>query len=435
MKNGWTAGQYSLYRAVFGGYLFVHYCSLVVWGPELFSSAGVLPNPWTSPLARLFPNILVFWDSPGSVQFVLILAAGMSVLFAIGLWDRVAAVTLWYVSTCLVDRNPLITNPALPFLGWLLLAHALLPKTPYLSLSVRDRDDAVDRWRMPPELYAAAWLLMAVGYTYSGLNKLGSPSWLDGSALTRILASPLARPGLLHVAMLHVPTGFLRCASWSALALEIGFAPLSLVRRARPWIWSGMCALHLSLFLLVAFPDLTAGMLILHIFTFEPSWLPAMQPSARENIFYDGSCGLCHWAVRFVIGEDTSERKFRFAPLGGKAFESLIPAAQRVGLPDSLVVLTTDGRILVRAAAAIHILRRLGGVWICVARLLRFLPRPIADSAYDFIARSRYRLFSRTREACLIIPTHLLCIVDSRSCAPAKTVSESSNAASESLAV
>lgn len=417
MKNEWTAGQYSLYRAIFGGYLFVHYCGLVAWGPELFSSAGVLPNPWTSPLARLFPNVLVAWNSAGFVQFVLVLTALMSVLFAIGMWDRVAAVTLWYVSTCLVDRNPLITNPALPFLGWLLLAHALLPKTPYLSLSVRERDDAAVRWRMPSELYAAAWLLMAVGYSYSGLNKLGSPSWLDGSALTRILASPLARPGLLRVALLHVPIRFLRCTSWGALALEIGFAPLSLVRRARPWIWSGMCALHLSLFLLVAFPDLTAGMLILHLFTFDPSWLPAKQPSAHEYIFYDGSCGLCHWAVRFVIGEDISESKFRFAPLGGKAFESFIPAARRFGLPDSLVVLTTDGRLLVRSAASIHILRRLGGVWICVAQLLRLLPGPIADSAYDFIARSRYRLFSRTREACLIIPTHLLGIVDSRSCA------------------
>jgi predicted DCC family thiol-disulfide oxidoreductase YuxK len=160
-----------------------------------------------------------------------------------------------------------------------------------------------------------------------------------------------------------------------------------------------------------------------------------MQPSARENIFYDGSCGLCHWAVRFVIGEDASERKFRFAPLGGRAFDSLIPAAQRVGLPDSLVVQTTDGRILVRSAAAIHILRRLGGLWICVARLLRLLPRPIADSAYNFIARSRYRLFSRNSQACLIIPPQLLCIVNSRSREPIEAVSEGSDAASESSAV
>jgi predicted DCC family thiol-disulfide oxidoreductase YuxK len=435
MKNGWTAGQYSLYRAIFGGYLFVHYCGLVAWGPELFSRTGVLPNAWNSPLARLFPNILVFWDSPGLVQSFLILAAAMSVLFAIGLWDRVAAVTLWYMSTCLVDRNPLIANPALPFLGWLLLAHALLPATPYLSLSVPSRDDAVVQWRMPSELYATAWLLMALGYTYSGLYKLGSPSWLDGSALTRILASPLARPGLLRDALLHMPASFLRCVSWSALALEIGFAPLSLVRRVRPWIWSGMCALHLSLFLLVAFPDLTAGMLIVHLFTFDPSWVLANQPSARENIFYDGSCGLCHWAVRFVIGEDIDERKFRFAPLGGKAFESRIPTAQRVGLPDSLVVLTADSRVLVRAAAAIHILRRLGGLWICVAGLLTLLPRPLADDAYDFIARSRYRLFRRTSQACLIIPPHLVCVVESVSCPADQTVSESSNVVSDSLAI
>jgi hypothetical protein len=187
-------------------------------------------------------------------------------------------VMLWYVSTCLVDRNPLITNPALPYLGWLLLAHALLPKTSYLSFSVRDHRDEDGRWRMPPELYAAAWLLMALGYTYSGLNKLGSPSWLDGSALTRILASPLARPGLLRDALLHMPPSFLRYASWGALALEIGFAPLSLVRRVRPWIWCGMCALHLSLFVLVAFPDLTVGMLIVHLFTFDPSWVPSRQP-------------------------------------------------------------------------------------------------------------------------------------------------------------
>ena len=435
MKNGWTAGQYSLYRAVLGGYLFVHYCGLVAWGPELFSRAGVLPNPWVSPLARLFPNILVIWDSPRFVEFFLILAVVMSVLFAIGLWDRFAAVTLWYVSTCLLDRNPLIANPALPFLGWLLLAHALLPKTPYLSLSVRDRDEAVARWRMPPQLFAAAWLLMALGYTYSGLNKLGSPSWLDGSALTRILASPLARPGLFRDVLLHLPASVLRCASWSALALEIAFAPLSLVRRARPWIWSGMCALHLSLFLLVAFPDLTAGMLILHLFTFDPSWIPASQSSARENIFYDGSCGLCHWAVRFVIGEDISERKFRFAPLGGQVFESLIPFAQRVRLPDSLVVVTTNGRILLRSAAAIHILRRLGGLWICVAGLLKLLPHRLADDTYDFIASSRYRLFSRTSQICLIIPPHLVCIAEGKGCRAAQAVSESRNAAGGSLAV
>jgi predicted DCC family thiol-disulfide oxidoreductase YuxK len=408
MNNGWTGGQYRLYRAIFGGYLLVHYCGLIAWGPELFSRAGVLPDAWDSPLARLFPNILTVWDSSGFVRFLLVLGACLSVLFAIGLWDRVAAVMLWYLGTCLVDRNPLIMNPALPYLGWLLLAHALLPEMAYGTSSTHDPDDG--RWRMPSDLYTAAWLLMAVGYSYSGLNKLGSPSWLDGSALARILSSPLARPGLLRDALIHMPASFLRFVSWGALALEISFAPLSLARRARPWIWSGMCAIHLALFGLVAFPDLTAGMLILHLFTFDPSWVPAMQPNARENIFYDGSCGLCHWSVRFAIAEDLSESKFRFAPLGGKAFKSLIPAPRRAGLPDSLIVLTSDRRILVRSAAVIHILRRLGGAWICVALLLALLPRPIADAAYDFVARSRHLFFRHRNRVCLILPPQMACI-------------------------
>ena len=39
---------------------------------------------------------------------------------------------------------------------------------------------------------------MAVGYTFSGVTKLPSPSWRDGTALARILDNPLARPGPLR---------------------------------------------------------------------------------------------------------------------------------------------------------------------------------------------------------------------------------------------
>src|SRR5207245_3602172 len=55
-ENGWTGGQYSLFRAVFGLYLFVHFVELVPWGAELFSNRGVLPHAAASPLIHLFPN-------------------------------------------------------------------------------------------------------------------------------------------------------------------------------------------------------------------------------------------------------------------------------------------------------------------------------------------------------------------------------------------
>jgi uncharacterized membrane protein YphA (DoxX/SURF4 family) len=275
MKNGWTGAQYSIFRALFGSYLALHYFQLVPWGPELFSTQGLLPAPSLSPLVHLFPNVLAVWDSPRFVQLLLILAALAAVLFAIGLWDRVAAGLLWYLGACFLGRNPLIANPALPYVGWLLLAHVFLPAAPYGSLAARIRKKPNENWQMPPSIYLVAWILMSLGYSYSGVMKLTSLSWLDGSALVRILSNPLARPGILRESLLALPAPFLKIATWGALTLEISFAPLALFRRIRPWIWSAMLGLHIGLFLLISFPDLTAGMVFLHLFTFDPAWIGA----------------------------------------------------------------------------------------------------------------------------------------------------------------
>lgn len=277
MRNGWTGGQYSIYRALFGSYLAIHYFRIVPWGPELFSRDGLLSISSLSPLARLFPNVLAIWDSPFFVQMLLTLAACLALFFAIGFWDRTAAVLLWYLGACFLGRNPLISNPALPYVGWLLLAHTFLPEAPYGSLAARIRKQSSNDWRMPSSIYMVAWVLMALGYTYSGAIKMTSPSWLDGSALARILSNPLARLGFLRHWLLALPPDFLKCATWAALALEVTFAPLALFRRLRPWIWSAMLCLHLSLFLLISFPDLTAGMVLLHLFTLDPAWLRSLR--------------------------------------------------------------------------------------------------------------------------------------------------------------
>src|SRR5687767_12983990 len=133
MKNGWTGGQYSLFRWAFGVYLFVHFLQLVPWGGELFSSRGVLPDASASPVMYLFPNILALWDSPGFVTMLLWMAVALTLLFAMGLFDRTAAVGLWYIWACLYGRNPLISNPSIPYVGLLLLAHACLSPSPYGS--------------------------------------------------------------------------------------------------------------------------------------------------------------------------------------------------------------------------------------------------------------------------------------------------------------
>jgi predicted DCC family thiol-disulfide oxidoreductase YuxK len=328
------------------------------------------------------------------VTAMLVISALAAGFFILGKYDRTAAIVMWYVLACTFGRNPLIGNPSLPYVGWLLLAHVFLPAAPYGSVAAVGRVDPRGAWRMPHGIFAAAWIAMSVGYTYSGYTKLVSPSWIDGTAMARVLANPLARPTFIRDAMLALPPEILVAATWSALLLELLFAPLALVRRVRPWIWLAMLGMHLGLMVVIDFADLSFGMVLLHVFTFDPGWIAARFPARRDRILYDGSCGLCHHAVRFVLAEDRQEA-FVFAPLPEQAPQT------------SVIVETAEGQRLERSAAVRYGLARLGGIWRLLAIASGALPRALLDKAYDAVARVRRALFRQPDEACPVLPPDL----------------------------
>ena len=140
--------------------------------------------------------------------------------------------------------------------------------------------------------------------------------------------------------------------------------------------------------------DLSVMMLLLHFFTFDPAWVKQFAPARRDLLRYDGTCGLCHRAVRFVIAEDTIGA-FRFAPL-----PSDVPQ-------DSMIVETESGEQLRQSDAALYLGKRLGGLWRVIATIVGVIPKRIRDIAYDFIASIRYRLFARPKEACPMLPPDL----------------------------
>jgi predicted DCC family thiol-disulfide oxidoreductase YuxK len=260
---------------------------------------------------------------------------------------------------------------------------------------------------MPQLAFIAAWALMAIGYSYSGYTKLVSPSWLDGSAFAHVMQNPLARPTALRDLLLALPPVLLRALTWAGLLLELSFAPLALIRKARPWIWTAMVGMHIGLLSIVSFADLTAGMLLLHFFTFDPAWLSPRMASRSEWVFYDGDCALCHGWVRFVLAEDSSRKTFRFSPLQGELFSSRVPRDKRSSLPDSLVVLTEDGKLLTRSGAVLHILSRLGGLWLLVATIIGVIPHMVLDWCYDRVASARKWLFGTRKNLCPVLSAEL----------------------------
>jgi predicted DCC family thiol-disulfide oxidoreductase YuxK len=137
-----------------------------------------------------------------------------------------------------------------------------------------------------------------------------------------------------------------------------------------------------------------------------------LTPPDPETLFYDGTCGLCHRAVRFVLKRDRGGERFRFAPLHGATFLARVPLAQRAALPDSLVLRTSGGAILVRSSAVTYVMRRVGGPWKVLAALLAAIPRPLRDAGYDVIARARFAVFGRTKAVCPRVPPELLARFD-----------------------
>ena len=415
MTNAWTGGQYSVFRALFGAYLFVHFIQLMPFGTEVFSNAGMLADATESPLYPLFPNLLFIWDSPAAVTSLLAIGAAASIALLIGRQDRIAALVLWYVWACLFTRNPLISNPGLPFVGWLLLVHAVLPPRPFGSWDARARLDPDSGWRMPSALYATAWIVMALGYSYSGATKLVSPSWIDGSALAHVLGNPLARPTFLRETLLSMPSALIALTTWGALAAELLFAPLALIARMRPWLWLALLGMHLGLMLLIDFADLSAGMILMHFFTFDPGWVARRIPERQEGhsmVFYDGACGLCHRTIRFLLAEDAVGSRFRFAPLDSDRFRTACAASGSgvepgESFPDSVLVQRPGEAMLTRAEGVLEIGQQLGGLWRLLSIVVGWVPRAILNVGYDFVARIRHRLFTKPNDVCPILPAHL----------------------------
>ncbi len=128
---------------------------------------------------------------------------------------------------------------------------------------------------------------------------------------------------------------------------------------------------------------------------------------SQDLVFYDGSCGLCHGTVLFLLKRDGDGSRFLFAPLQGETFLQRVDEAQRRDLPDSVIVLRVEGGLLQKSEGVIHLLKRLGGGWSMLAKAMALLPRGLRDWGYDRVASVRKRLFKKPEGACPLVPPGL----------------------------
>ncbi|MHC4814076.1 MAG: thiol-disulfide oxidoreductase DCC family protein [Planctomycetota bacterium] len=354
-SNGWTGGQYSVFRVAFG--------VVVV---SLFTYLAL--RSWQ-----------VGWQVQAGVAAAGIL---LGLLFLIGLWHRTAAVLLICLVLPLQFYGEHDFGPG-PMIAALVLAlHAFVPANPLGSWAARVNTDPGGGWRMSGELHLAGWVFLSLLYIGQGV------------ALYRFQDEMLAleRSTLLLLVAAHG-----------------GFGLLCVARLLRPWAWLLMLGVQVYVILSPLDWGWVIWVLPLHLFVFDPAWIRPASLDEAVITFYDGDCGLCHRAVRFVLSEDRTGLASDFACLGGPTFEYVFGENQELAdsLPDSMVVHREDGTLLVKSAAMMCLMRRLGGVWRLAAWGLGLLPLALRDWFYDFVARRRRRWFGPPEGTCPLISARL----------------------------
>lgn len=394
-----TPGQFSLFRVLFGAYLAIHFATQLPHARELFSNQGVLPDPRLNPLYGIFPDPLSAWGSPGFTTFFITGLLALSLTFAAGFWRRTSALLLWFGWAALFNRNNLIANPSIAYVGVTLLFCAVIPAGEPWSLSAKHVRPS--HWQFPAAAFWGAWLLMAAGYSASGYIKLSSPSWLDGTAFRHLLDNPLARPGIARDMLLRLPDSVHAALTWGALAMELLFLPLCIIRVGRLIAWTAMAAMHLGILVTVDFADLSFGMVMIHLFTFDARWFPPRRDGRQPVLLYDGDCGLCNAVLRFLMREDATAR-MNFAPLQSPAGQEFLRYHGMSTTDFDSLVFVPDWSaprspvFKIRTNGVLAALDEIGGVWR-VFTALRIVPAPLRDPLYKIIARARYRLFGGYR--------------------------------------
>jgi predicted DCC family thiol-disulfide oxidoreductase YuxK len=124
-------------------------------------------------------------------------------------------------------------------------------------------------------------------------------------------------------------------------------------------------------------------------------------PVIAPVLLYDGNCGFCDGAVKFILRRDPGG-EVRFATVQGAYGASVVSRHPELAGVDSLIWVEGSGaseRVWIRSDGALRSARYLGGIWRALGALGYLVPRPIRDAAYDAFARRRYRWFG-TSENC-----------------------------------
>ena len=116
----------------------------------------------------------------------------------------------------------------------------------------------------------------------------------------------------------------------------------------------------------------------------------------KNVIYYDGECGLCHLAVRFILRVD-SKSKFYFSPLSN--FDNKLKNIDSI-------ILKSGNRVFYESQAIIMVFDNIDNNCNYLAKLLKLIPINVLDTAYRWVSRNRAKISKKKVSSCPIVPNY-----------------------------
>ncbi|SNV59927.1 thiol-disulfide oxidoreductase [Mammaliicoccus stepanovicii] len=106
-------------------------------------------------------------------------------------------------------------------------------------------------------------------------------------------------------------------------------------------------------------------------------------------VYYDGDCGYCNRAVKWLINRKIS-RTFQFAQLEGVYGMNLVEVMPQLKTIDSIVVVDKED-VFIKSDAIIHLLSQFKRYkWLAI--LLSIIPKFVRDVGYELFTKIRYKI-------------------------------------------
>jgi predicted DCC family thiol-disulfide oxidoreductase YuxK len=124
-------------------------------------------------------------------------------------------------------------------------------------------------------------------------------------------------------------------------------------------------------------------------------------------VLFDGECNLCNGFVQFLIRQDKTGRRFRFAAQQSEIGQSMVAGEGLVadGKSAETILVFANGRLLTHSDAALEIVRNLPFPFFLIY-VGKVLPKPLRNALYNFVAKNRYKWFGK-RDECMMPTSEL----------------------------